>query len=139
VSARVQWEGLDELRAQLRALPAELTQEASGIVTEAARRAKQDIQTSYPERTGNLRKGVSIGAATRVGRFGAGVVLKNNSKHAWLYENGTQARHTAIGANHESMPPGHIFLPIVIRQRRAMYVKLKELLVRHGLVVTGDE
>ncbi len=136
--SQVVWSGLEELKAQLRNLPADLTAEASGIVTDRAERAKQDIETSYPERTGNLRKGLRLGSGSNVGRFGASTVLKNTAKHAWIFENGTQARHTDIGANRGAMPAGHIFIPIVIRQRRAMYADLKALIERHGFVVTGD-
>lgn len=135
---RIVWEGLEELKAALRTLPADLAAEASGIVTGRAERAKQDIETSYPERTGDLRNHLTLGRGVKVGRFGASTILKNNSKHAWLFENGSQARHTAIGANRGSMPAGHIFIPIVMRQRRAMYEDLKTLLVRHGLQVSGD-
>jgi hypothetical protein len=136
--SQVVWSGLQELKAQLRNLPADLAAEASGIVEGRAERAKQDIETSYPDRAGNLRKGLRLGSGTNVGRFGASTILKNTAKHAWMFENGTQARHTDLGANRGAMPPGHIFIPIVIRQRRAMYRDLKALLERHGLVVTGD-
>jgi hypothetical protein len=36
------------------------------------------------------------------------------------------------------MPPGKIFVPVVVRKRRAMYERLKELLVRHGAKVNGN-
>jgi len=140
--SHIVWTGLDELKRMLRDLPADLTVEASVIVTDAAERAKQDIVTSYPDHLGNLRKGVSIGPGTNVGRFGASTVLKNNSPLAWIFENGSQARHyvTRNGVKHDTgrMPPAHVFIPIVIRQRRAMYVRLKEMLQNHGLTVTGD-
>jgi hypothetical protein len=38
--------------------------------------------------------------------FSAGAIVINRAKHAAIFENGTQARHTAIGANRGSMPPG---------------------------------
>jgi hypothetical protein len=140
--SQVVWSGLEELKAQLRNLPAELAAEASGIVEGRAERARQDIETSYPDRTGDLRKGLRLGSGTNVGRFGASTVLKNTSKLAWIYENGTEARHyfTVNGKKKLTgkMKPGHIFIPIVIRQRRAMYRDLKALVERHGFVVTGD-
>jgi hypothetical protein len=64
--------------------------------------------------------------------------VKSTAKHAALFEIGTQARHTNIGANRGSMPPGKIFVPVVVRKRRAMYERLKELLVRHGAKVNGN-
>lgn len=131
------WAGLDELKAQLRALPAALAGEASGIVTSAATSAAEQIRSAYPARTGTLKDHVFVSTADP-GPYGAGAVVKNTAKHAWIFENGTQARHTALGANRGSMPPGHVFLPIVIRQRRAMYVQLKALLERHGALVSGE-
>ena len=131
------WSGLQELKAALRNLPTELAAEATGIVSGRAERAMRDIETSYPERTGNLRKGLRLGSGASVGRFGASTILKNVSPHAWIFENGTQARHNDLGANRGAMPPGHIFIPIVIRQRRAMYHDLAALLERHGFTVSG--
>jgi hypothetical protein len=61
----------------------------------------------------------------------------NRSPHAWMFENGTQARHTAIGANRGAMPPGHVFIRIAIIKRKQMYAQLRGLLERHGLKVTG--
>jgi hypothetical protein len=135
MSNRLTWSGLAELRDELRRLPAELAGEASAIVIGAAEGAKADMH--YPRRTGNLADHLYVTKAP-AGIYGAGAVVKNTAKHAWLFENGTQARHTAIGANRGSMPPGHVFLPAVIRRRRAMYDQLKALLVRHGLVVSGE-
>lgn len=133
----IQWTGLEELKAQLRTLPSDLTAEASGIVNGAGNSAKQEIEGAYPERTGDLRNHVSLSTQS-LGQFGAGVVVKNTSKHASIFENGTQARHTAIGANRGSMPPGRVFIPIASRWRRQMYEQFKAMLVRHGLTVSGD-
>jgi hypothetical protein len=72
------------------------------------------------------------------GRFSAGAIVKNTAKHAWIFENGTQARHNDLGANRGSMPPGHVFIPAVIKRRRIMYQQLRALLERHGLKVSGD-
>ena len=137
MSASVRWSGLDELRAQLRALPADLTAEASHIVQAAANAAEVEIKAAYPVRTGRLRDHV-IQTHFEGGKFSTGVVLKNTSPLAWIYENGTQARHSAIGAFRGSMPPGHVFIPRVIRARGWMYAQLSDLLVRHGLRVSGD-
>lgn len=135
---QIVWEGLDELKKELQSLPADLAAEASGIVTAAAQGAKDDIVNAYPNRTGDLRNHVTIGSGVNVGRFGASVVVKNTSKLAYIFENGTQARHTALGANRGSMPPGHVFIPRIISRRKAMYEQLKALLVSHGLAVSGD-
>lgn len=131
------FQGLDELRAALRALPDDLTGEAGHIVEGAANGAAVDIKTAYPSRTGNLRDGVTV-TQVAAGKYAAGAVVKNTAKHAYIFENGTQARHTAIGANRGSMPAGHVFIPTIIRERRKMYDALKDVLVRHGLIVSGD-
>lgn len=137
MSASVKWNGLDELRAALRTLPADLTAEASFLVEGAANGAAAEIKAAYPVRTGTLRDGLIVSHREK-GKFSAGAIVKNTSKHAWLFESGTQARHTALGANRGSMPPGHVFLPIVIRKRRQLYGQLKALLQRHGLTVRGE-
>jgi hypothetical protein len=134
---RLFFEGLAELRAELRRLPGDLAAEATTIIFARAERAKADIVAAYPERSGDLKNHVSVSKAN-AGKYGAGVFIKNTAKHAWLFENGSQARHTAIGANRGAMPPGHVFVPIVMRQRRAMYADLKALLARKGLQVRGD-
>lgn len=137
MATRFVFEGLEELKAELRELPAALAGEASGIVLTRGERAKQDILAAYPERTGALRRGLKL-RYLAMGQFGAGIELRNTAPHAQLYEVGSQARHTAIGANRGSMPPGNIFVPTISRQRRAMYGDLRDLLVRHGLEVSGD-
>jgi hypothetical protein len=135
--AEVIFEGLEELREQLRNLPADLTADATEIVTGAAEAARFEIVRAYPKRTGNLRNHVVL--ATRdTGKFGAGVALKNTAKHAYLFEVGTMARHSKLGANRGSMPAGKVFVPLVIYHRRAMYRQLKSMLAEHGLTVFGD-
>jgi hypothetical protein len=129
-------EGIDELRAALRQLPEELTGEAAQIVEATTNGAIISVRDGYAVHSGNLRDHVS-GSVERSGYAVVGVV-KNTAKHAWMYENGTQARHTATGANRGSMPPGHTFIPIVARARRRMYEQLKDLLRRNGLIVSGE-
>lgn len=136
MSVRLEWRGLDELKAALRELPAHLASEAQDIVFGAADAAAAEIVAAYPSRTGNLRKGVSVKRQTSV--FSTTATVINKATHAFIFENGTQARHNKIGANRGSMPPGHVFVPRVVRHRRAMYEGLKDLLEREGLMVTGD-
>ena len=136
MSARVRWDGLEELKADLRNLPRALADEGAGIVYAAADRAAGAIVAGYPRRTGDLGKGVSVKRENS--SFGAAAIVRNRAPHAHLFELGTEVRHTAIGANRGRMPPGHVFIPIVQRERRAMYERLKELLRRQGLTVTGD-
>lgn len=135
---RFRWDGLEELKAALRQLPEELTGEGSHIVEGAANGAAVDVRSGYAghRRSGNLQDGVTVEHG--VSGFGTSAVVKSNARHAWLFENGSQARHTAIGANRGSMPPAHVFVPAVMRKRRAMYDELKAMLTRHGLLVSGD-
>ena len=137
MSAKVTWSGLDELREALRRLPTDMADDAGDIVLGAAEAAKTEIVAAYPRRTGNLKNHVYV-RKSAAGPYGAGAIVTNTAPHAFIFENGTQARHTKIGANRGSMPPGHVFIPIVMRRRRTMYEQLKSLLVRHGLMVSGN-
>jgi hypothetical protein len=133
---QLKFDGLAELRAALRSLPSDLTVEASHEVQGAANGAAADIKRAYPVRTGRLRDGVVVTHVDQ-GKYSAGAIVKNTAKHSAIFENGTQARHNSIGANRGAMPPGHVFVPRIIRARRAMYERLKAMLARRGLVVTG--
>jgi hypothetical protein len=137
MGAKFVFEGLDELRAELRKLPSELTAEASNIVQGAANAAAADIKAAYPARTGNLRNHVYVTHQDK-GKFSAGAIVKNTAPHAALFESGTQARHNSLGANRGSMPPGHVFVPRIMKARRRMWTQLKDLLVRKGLSVSGE-
>lgn len=157
---RIQWEGLAELRELLRKLPAELRGEGSAIVNAWARQAFEEIYKSYPigpgskrYAGGNLRKGLSISTGDthsesvgKGGNFGYSVLIKNRAKHAWIFENGSEARRVSrkvpgragnFGTSRGSMPPGRVFVPIVIRKRAAMNLRLRQLLIDHGLLVVG--
>jgi hypothetical protein len=129
--------GLQELRDALRRLPEELRDDARTVVKQEADDAATEIIAAYPERTGDLGDHVYV-STTANGRFGVGGIVKNTAHHAWIFENGTQARHTALGADRGAMPPGHVFIPIVIRHRAAMYAQLAAILRAHGLQVTGQ-
>lgn len=139
---RLVFEGLEELRAQLRALPDELTGEASNIIDATANAAAVELRTGYQRKikgrgTGNLVKGVVLSRIDR-GRFTAGVIVKSTAKHASIFEFGTQTRKTDLGYDRGAMPPGNVAIPIFERQRRGMYERLKAMLARHGLTVIGN-
>jgi len=96
---RLVFEGLDELRQQLRALPADLVSRASAIIDRRAQNAAAAIRAAYPEgETGNLRSGVSVPFSAS-SAFGAGALVSSRSQHAHLWEFGTAVRRTARGAN----------------------------------------
>lgn len=133
----LRWDGLDELRDALRQLPDHLTDESIDIVQEHVGAAGAAIIDEYNDHrvSGNLAKGVRI--ETSKSKGGISARLTSNAFHAWLFENGTEARHTAIGADRGSGPPHHVFVPIVVRERRAMYDELIAMVEREGLTVSG--
>lgn len=130
------FEGLDEFREALRALPEELATEAGDVIVETTNNAADQIMAAYPDRTGHLRGGVRF--SIERSQFGVVGIVKNTAKLAWIFELGSQARHTELGANRGSMPPGHVFVPIVMKLRRQMFEGLKAVLEKAGLEVSGD-
>jgi len=136
----VTWTGLSEFRNALHNLPAELTGEASNIVIESAKSAERDTKAAYSSArvTGNLQRGVTT-TVEAIGRGGVSARVKSNARHAHLFEKGTGVRRTHAGANRGKMPEApesQQMIPIAIRARRQMYVKLIDMVQRHGLVVT---
>jgi hypothetical protein len=136
VGSRFRLDGLAELVDGLQHLTPEMTAESAGIIGDTGDAAANEIILGYPGRTGDLRKHVKV--LKTVGQFSITVKVVNTSKLASIFEDGSQARHTALGANRGSMPPGHVFVPVMQRRRRAMYEQLKALLVSKGLTVSGD-
>jgi hypothetical protein len=137
MSARLELKGVDELRAQLRRLPQHLTDEASDIITSTAHELRTEVQNAYPRGpTGNLLRMVSVIKTTSA--LMASALVRNRAPHAAIFEYGTQTRQTALGYNRGRMPPGRVFVPRAISARRRMWDRLKAMLVREGLTVTGD-
>jgi hypothetical protein len=140
VSASVRWEGLDELRAALRNLPAELTAEASQIIDTTADTAMSAMLAEYP--AGQLRDRLTRKTLT-MGTFGTGVQIKNASGWAWAWEHGTKLRHRiksggSTGAEWGGSTPPHTFVRNMTQPRRAMFDQFKALLERAGLRVSGE-
>lgn len=147
MSASVTFDGLDELRQALLALPRTLADKSAVRVGAAAARAVDRIRAAYPEYTGNLRNHI----VSKVERDSVSVLwtVKNTAHHAWIFENGTQGKvryysgTDKIGrvfdhASRGPMPPGHVFIPIVMQERRAMYQDLADIVAGEGLEVTVD-
>jgi hypothetical protein len=130
--------GLAELRAALRTLPADLTGEASEILIDEGDQALNEIVTGYPERARSLRSKTKK-TVRDIGTAGVGLVITNTAKEATWFEIGTQARHTALGANRGSMPAGNVFIPPIQRHRRAAMQRLKAMMERNGLTVGGTD
>lgn len=142
----MKWDGLQDFYVALRKLPVELRDDATDIIVDAADAAYTAIYQSYPsEPTGNLRKLLAVRPPT-MGAFGADVLLVNRAPHAWLYDNGTEARHYttkggklhATGAMWGKSSPPHTFVRNAIRERLRMYEQLIALLESKGLWVSGS-
>lgn len=135
---RLELKGLTEFQRALRALPAELTEEASAIVLGQGEEAERQIEAAYPEGpTGNLRRGVTVERNTS--KFTTRAIVRSRARHAHLFERGTGPRRTGKGWNRGRMPeaPEHQrMVPIVIRRRRVMVAALKELCRRAGFQVS---
>jgi hypothetical protein len=142
----MKWTGLDELREQLRRLPADLAAEAAPIVTAAAEAAATELRGVYlaHEKSGNLASRVTLSPSIGAGQFGARVVLKSSAKHAWLFDNGSQARHyVRDGKDHKTgqmwghSAPTHVAVGTIIKHRRIMEDALRGIVERAGFTVTG--
>lgn len=133
---RLKFDGLQELKKSLRDLPFQLHAEAENEVDAEANQAALDIRQAYKIRSGELVQGVVVERVER-SRFFAGRRVVSKSPLAMIYENGTQVRHTKLGYSRGRMPPAHVFIPAMIRHRKEMYDRLRDLMRRHGLKVTG--
>lgn len=140
MSASLKFQGLDELRAALKRLPDELKEDALALVIHSGDEAAATIRSAYEASRviGNLARGVKT-QIIPAGRFGAAVAVRSTAKHAFIFENGTQTRKTQLGANRGAMPPGRVFVPIMIRQRRVLHELLVDLVERAGFQVVGTD
>jgi hypothetical protein len=140
---RIVWSGLEELKRELRNLPTELTKEASNDVRAAANGAAVRVRTEYGKHrvTGRLQESVEVNEQSS-GRFGVKFVVRSTDPIAWLFDNGSQARHWVSGKSTGTMwgrtPPTHVFVRTMIKSRREQFEKHKEMLRRHGLIVLGE-
>jgi hypothetical protein len=147
LKAEFRWTGLDEFRAAMKALPAQLTTQADSIVRQSAELAAGQMRARYPVKTGNLRRGVRVTYQRSEAHTSA--TVQNVAPHASIYEHGTVARHYVgtdklgrhyVGERSDrgSMPPGNVFWPVYYARRRQMFAALKDLLRREGLLVSGE-
>lgn len=140
---RIVWDGLAELRAELRKLPSDLTGEAVHPIEAAANSAAATVKSVYGQHavSGHLRDSVVVESRAS-SHFGVTLVVLSKDPIAWIFDNGSQARHWVSGKSTGTMwgrtPPTHTFVSTMIRERKRMYEQLKDLLRRHGLWVSGD-
>jgi hypothetical protein len=142
-SATLTIQGIAELKYELGKLVPELKGEATSIVIDTAYAAAEDIRSQYPQgETGNLKKGVKV-TVKEIGPFAVAAQVKSTAPHAWWFEHGhelTKKRETkkkagrGIMFSHKGLPRP-VFIPTMIRYRRAMYQKLAALIRSTGLKV----
>jgi bacteriophage HK97-gp10 putative tail-component len=136
VSAAFRFDGLAEQLAQWQQLAHDMAREAQPSVEDAGRQAVATIRAGYPKRTGDLRDHVTM-IATQTGDR-VQVVVINTSPHAAVFERGSQARHTKIGADRGSMPANPLFTAELIRRRRELLgTPIPAVLRAFGLEVRG--
>jgi len=132
------WQGLNELREALANLPDHLAVEAAAIIEETTASAEAEAASGYA----GSQRAAKMARKLRhtVVRDGVSITgeVRNSSKLAYIFENGTQARHTDFGVDRGSIPPAHVFIPTMQRWRNRMYERLKDMMVREGLLVSGD-
>jgi hypothetical protein len=128
VSARLTVTGVRELQQQLQHLPDALKGNADDIVHGAANAGAVAARAAYSahSKTGNLHDHVVVvpGATSR---FGSKWLVKNTARHAEMFENGTEARHTGEGWNRGRMPAFNVFVPPMIRSRHSMWIALAQM------------
>lgn len=141
--ASLEWSGLAELKAALKALPETIAREAAEIVEAHANDAARTVQANYPiapttksHRGGKLRGGVTV--EINRSRFGAAARVRSRAHHSHLFERGTKRRNYH-GADRGEMPeasPAQQMIPAVIRARKRMVAALIALVRRNGFEVS---
>lgn len=137
-SMKVAMEGLDELRAALKALPEDLARDARFRVRAAANAAADDLRAAYPSDSGNLRRGVRVAVEDQAVSVVA--TVKSSSPHAHLWEFGTQVRRTQRLLN-RGAAPAHFdqgLVGIAQRRRRDLNEELVDIVRKAGFEVTGE-
>lgn len=142
------WHGMREYLAELQKLPAEARAEAAKAIEGEVNAAYVTVKRVYLDHkfTGTLARRLTISP------MAGGVVLRSGSPIAWLFDNGSKARHYTgtdkrgrvfsnadRGAMWGHTPPTHVFASAVAKGRRTLTRKFKEMLLRRGAVsVTGE-
>ena len=144
----------EELKQALATMPESFAVEADNVLAGAANGAAVAVKQVYGQHrvTGYLQNHVYVTQFLK-GKFVAGWHVRNTSPHAWLFDNGTAARHYTgtdkLGRTFHNAPRGamwggpgrgsHVFVNTMSKFRRAMYMELRGMLERAGLLVSGDE
>jgi len=150
VNAKLEIKGLDELRAALKKLPADLQREAAVIVQAQAEQMAVEVVGQYPHVTGRLKSLMRVVIQSDV-IGGVKAQVLSTAEHAWIYEHGSKPRaYTGqgriktrknppgwkVGKSTGTMPPHKMFVPIAQLRRRVMVAALVDVVERAGLTVT---
>jgi hypothetical protein len=138
------WHGLKELQTELRALPVECQGEAGKIIEGHVNGAYVTIKRVYQEHrfSGTLSDRLTISTAK------LGLVLRSGSPLAWLFDNGSEARHYTgtdkrgrvfNNAPRGRMPGFHVFARTVGFTKRKIRADLKAMLARRGAARVTDD
>lgn len=112
-------QSLRDFLDNLRGLSVEWQRRVADLAVTAADRTTSELQSVYPEKTGNLRRGVRT--VTTRGTSIQSVKVRSAAPHAHLYEYGTAARvdrTKRTPAFRGVMPRANVFIPTAIRHRR---------------------
>jgi hypothetical protein len=135
------WDGLDELLAEIAAMPESCAGEAAKLVDGAANGAYVDIGRAYPFKFGELRKGMRLKSVVKKGLV-VGAEVQNVANIAWIFEKGSEVRHyfTVNGVKKlvGRMPASHLFGRRAARARRRLTQELKAMKALRLATVTGD-
>jgi Bacteriophage HK97-gp10, putative tail-component len=134
--ATLRIDGLDDELDALTALPTTLRDQAAPLVRATADQAEATIRAAYPVVSGQLRD--SLHQETVETPAGIKVRLINDAPEAIWYEYGTVFRHTSLGYARGRMPAAKVFVPEVMRDRRALIDDLIPVVEAEGLKVRGQ-
>jgi len=134
--ATLRIDGLDAELDALTALPTTLRDQAAPLVRSAADEAEATIRAAYPVVSGALRDGLR--QETTETPAGIKIRLINDAPQAIWYEYGTVFRHTSLGYARGRMPAAKVFVPEVMRDRRALVDDLIPVVEAEGLKVRGQ-
>ena len=136
----MKWDGLKELKADLKTFPKDLTDDTRPIVQAKAKEAAETMRLSYP-RSGKKRQSPVAGArgtpgpladsvvvteGRRAGPTVTSITIANTAFYSHMFEYGT--RHSA---------PGRVFVPIFLSAQREMVDAVKATFPAHNLRERG--
>jgi hypothetical protein len=139
MSVTMQWRGVDEMRAELLTLAADLTADVSPRARQRATAAAAVIAARYPRgRTGRLQAGVMVSADTVTTGHVVAFTVRSRAPHAHLVERGTAPRTTRRGWNRGWMIGRPVFRPAMQDAQNGFEADVAGALRARGLTVSGS-